>query len=418
MSEVACSEERKSRRFQVAAEQQGAVLRWQEIDRRAFVTDQSSAGLAVHVARGCDIQPGDVATLSWPPGYCRVRVAHRVESEDGVRLGLVRLEDLYTAAECAMPSSIWSDSPGTRPHFRSNLGYYAVVLLTIVGMVVGLAWQIVPRSGDWNLRTSETSVSKRKQAESSGFVTAPRGVAASTSSTCRDNGRWIATSCPSVDQRHRRCGRESYERDPPFAQEVATGRALYRHRCSQRRGSCRVARPCLASSQGRVAPFTLSATSDRCHSSASARRGERDARPRRGAGNAEDDERSCLNPAPGQRASPGHALTRAGRDATNDRIRQESPTGRAEIEFAPTDFGLLRLVGWQPAFCIAAGARHQFERAGSYSSGKNRPPIGWPVGIGGTPANNGSSEPERTPSRKAFTTTARRGRSVRFSYEP
>ena len=53
--------------------------------------------------------------------------------------------------------------------------------------------------------------------------------------------------------------------------------------------------------------------------------------------------------------------------------------------------------------------------SGSYSSGKNCPPIGSPFGTGGTPAKSGSSEPEQTPSRNAFTTTARRGRSVRFS---
>ena len=96
-----------------------------------------------------------------------------------------------------MPSSIGSDLPSTRPHYRSNFAQYAAVLLAIVGLVGGLAWQVMPRSGDWNLRASATSSSKRTQSESSGFVTPHRGVATNTPRTS-SSGRSIATGAKAL----------------------------------------------------------------------------------------------------------------------------------------------------------------------------------------------------------------------------
>ena len=69
MTDIACTEQRISRRFQVAPAQQAALLRWQETDRPACVTDQSAAGLALHVAGVCDIQPDDVAALRRRRGF-------------------------------------------------------------------------------------------------------------------------------------------------------------------------------------------------------------------------------------------------------------------------------------------------------------------------------------------------------------
>src|SRR5262249_46205347 len=55
---------------------------------------------------------------------------------------------------------------------------------------------------------------------------------------------------------------------------------------------------------------------------------------------------------------------------------------------------------------------------GSNSKGKNRPPIGCPFGIGGTPSSIVSSDADRVPSRKTLITTARRGPSLAFASEP
>jgi hypothetical protein len=60
----------------------------------------------------------------------------------------------------------------------------------------------------------------------------------------------------------------------------------------------------------------------------------------------------------------------------------------------------------------------ELRRYSENSSGKNRPRILSRAGMAGTLSSGGSSEAETTPSRKAFSTTARRARSLRFSYDP
>src|SRR5687768_8695793 len=98
--------------------------------------------------------------------------------------------------------------------------------------------------------------------------------------------------------------------------------------------------------------------------------------------------------------------------------------GLAELSLSPgRAFVRIRCVLLSCELDTPKTARFQidhFERlsAGSNSSGKNRPLIFSPDGIGGTPWRREVSEAERTPSRNTLITAPRRGRSLRFSNEP
>jgi hypothetical protein len=201
MTDNSVAEQRQARRLPVPAECQGAILRWQDVDRPATVVEQSAGGLAVCLDGACDLQSDAVATLSWTQSFCRVRVVHRQEQGDVVRLGLVRLEELYSAADMATPGHFWPSSSLARPQFRSHFWFYAITLFVLGGGIVALAWEVMPSSGALSLQTPVLQ-SRRSNAENPSVTAAARRrLAEATAINAKRQSSNASASPPSAPRR-------------------------------------------------------------------------------------------------------------------------------------------------------------------------------------------------------------------------
>ncbi len=123
-----------------------AELRFEQCDYAGRLTDQSAGGFGLQFDTPLAIQAGQTAVLSWKGGCCRVRVSARVDEENFVRLGLVRLEELETAGELDPPTGLWALCRRRRlPLPQGSWTYYIAGLVIILGCgIAALVWEQVP----------------------------------------------------------------------------------------------------------------------------------------------------------------------------------------------------------------------------------------------------------------------------------
>lgn len=116
-------EQRQSYRIRVPGHLEHAVLRVSGRTVRVRLIDESAGGFAIAVSENLRTPPGATLRLRTAAGWHEVRVIHSVACEEGIILGLVRLQDL--------------EDPRFSKHLatRGTIGSLACVGLGIVLMI-------------------------------------------------------------------------------------------------------------------------------------------------------------------------------------------------------------------------------------------------------------------------------------------
>lgn len=131
------SNQRRSFRIAVTAEQRGARLRVQGTDHKVVLEDESSGGFAVLVDGALMLKAGEKLPLHTSSGWSIVRVVHSTCQGAHTRIGFARVEDLpdvQTLSE--IRGSWWSYLPGA--DFRGIAWSLCCALL--LAMALGIAW--------------------------------------------------------------------------------------------------------------------------------------------------------------------------------------------------------------------------------------------------------------------------------------
>ena len=149
------------------------------------VLDRSAAGFAVEVEQSCRVEPGDIVRLAWGAECSRLCVARKLESEGCLRLGLLRLEDLFAPDE--LPSSSpWPQLLHDRAGRSSSFLQYSVCVLVLAGMFLGASSAIVSPSTSWKLR--EMGFTPRESPPSASLRERQTRPVAVTKANLTDNG--------------------------------------------------------------------------------------------------------------------------------------------------------------------------------------------------------------------------------------
>lgn len=131
------SNQRRSFRIAVAAEQRGARLRVQGKDYKVVLEDESAGGFAVLVDGALMLKTGDRLPLHTSSGWSIVRVVHSTCQGAYTRIGFERVEDLPDLQSMEDVRCSWSSYLPGADYRGLNWSLCCALLLTTA---IGIAW--------------------------------------------------------------------------------------------------------------------------------------------------------------------------------------------------------------------------------------------------------------------------------------
>jgi hypothetical protein len=167
------AEQRRAMRLAIPLGQDHGELRIHGRDYPVRLIDQSAGGFGIQSEIPLEIKDGDLAALSWSGGCCRVRVLNRCQEENFTRFGVERLEELDSAEDLDVTTSIWSLRRPRMPLPGVNLSHFVYGVLIVVGCsIAGVTWGLMPHDSNVALQAPVSAKEKAASAAAAAEVRA------------------------------------------------------------------------------------------------------------------------------------------------------------------------------------------------------------------------------------------------------